>query len=231
MMFSWSADTIRWYHIAVARTGYGRKLADLLEPFLKKDESILELGCGTGFLSLELARRGYPVTAVDRSALAADDLRDQAKKQHLDIPVITANWNDQALTGQWDTVLAVCTGLHPDKLARFAALCKKQLLLIDRRDLSSHVRPGEASARRRNLFSPEEYLHREAFSLEFGQPLTSLEDAKNYIRQVGGVEPTAESLALLVPTSDPEFPLYLPHKKQLELLVLTPEQVQASGRP
>ena len=40
-----------------------------LEQYLPRQASILEVGAGTGRYTLELARRGYSVTAVDLSAV------------------------------------------------------------------------------------------------------------------------------------------------------------------
>jgi cyclopropane fatty-acyl-phospholipid synthase-like methyltransferase len=42
--------------------------------------NVLELGCGTGTNAIELARRGYAVTAVDYVDLAIQKARDKAQK-------------------------------------------------------------------------------------------------------------------------------------------------------
>ena len=60
----------------------------------------------------------------------------------------------------------------------------------------------------------------ERFSLEFGQPLRSLEDARRFLRlydRSGAVEPP---LHRLVPGPGPEFPYYLPNRKDLCLLAV-----------
>ena len=60
----------------------------------------------------------------------------------------------------------------------------------------------------------------ERFSLEFGQPFRSLEDAQRFFRlydRSGAVEPP---LHRLVPGPGPEFPYYLPNRKDLCLLAV-----------
>lgn len=60
----------------------------------------------------------------------------------------------------------------------------------------------------------------ERFSLEFGQPFRSLEDAQRFFRlydRSGAVEPP---LHRLVPGPGPEFPYYLPNRKELCLLAV-----------
>ncbi|AGZ41440.1 class I SAM-dependent methyltransferase [Actinoplanes friuliensis] len=39
---------------------------------------VLDIGCGTGTLAIDLARRGYEVTAVDISGVAIDEARSRA---------------------------------------------------------------------------------------------------------------------------------------------------------
>jgi SAM-dependent methyltransferase len=48
-------------------------------------ESALDLGCGSGRLTLELARRGAVATGVDTSATALDDARGRARAAGIDV--------------------------------------------------------------------------------------------------------------------------------------------------
>ena len=49
-----------------------------------KPEIILDLACGTGRMTLELARRGYDMTGVDYSAEMLDRAREAAEEQGID---------------------------------------------------------------------------------------------------------------------------------------------------
>ena len=59
--------------------------ADFFEEIFKREykgrpELVLDLGCGTGRMTLELARRGYDMTGVDYSLEMLDIAREEAEK-------------------------------------------------------------------------------------------------------------------------------------------------------
>lgn len=61
--------------------------ADFIEKIIEKEyrcgkpELVLDLGCGTGRMTLELARRGYDMTGVDYSVEMLDIARENAEKK------------------------------------------------------------------------------------------------------------------------------------------------------
>jgi SAM-dependent methyltransferase len=61
-------------------------LAKLLH--LKPGARVLDLCCGPGRFSIELARRGFRVTGVDRTALYLTEARKRARQQKLDVEFI-----------------------------------------------------------------------------------------------------------------------------------------------
>lgn len=219
-MFDWTEQTVSWYAAAVAYTGFDCRLADILTRYLPKNETICDLGCGIGYLALELATRGYRVTAIDQSAEAISWLRSERERRTLPtLEVLQTDWRTLADQPLWDNVVMVSAGRRAEKEMFYQRLCRKRLLVVDRLRLSSHVRAdGGASARRQRLTETEEGRVL-TFSLEFGQPLASLEDAKAYISTFGGAGVAESTLSTLVKTGNTDFPLYLPYRKDLELIV------------
>ncbi len=63
--------------------------ADFIEQIIKREykegtpELVLDLGCGTGRMTLELAARGYDMTGVDISPEMLDAARDSAEKKEM----------------------------------------------------------------------------------------------------------------------------------------------------
>ncbi len=63
-----------------------KKWADFIEKIIEKEykqgnpELVLDLGCGTGRMSIELASRGYDMTGVDYSVEMLDIAREEAEK-------------------------------------------------------------------------------------------------------------------------------------------------------
>ncbi|MDX1920688.1 MAG: methyltransferase domain-containing protein [Candidatus Caenarcaniphilales bacterium] len=69
---------------------YGKELIDLLKP--QKGESILDLGCGTGDLTAEIASKGAKVIGLDQSATMLE--KAKVKYSHLQfVNADAANFN------------------------------------------------------------------------------------------------------------------------------------------
>lgn len=65
---------------------------------------VVELGCGLGVPSLVAAARGAAVTASDWAADAIELLRENVRRNGLDVDARTVDWRD--LDGEWDLALA-----------------------------------------------------------------------------------------------------------------------------
>ena len=85
--------------------------ADFIEKIACRDckshpELVLDLGCGTGKMTLELAKRGYDMTGVDYSPEMLDVARNNAEKQGCDILWLCQDMREFELYGTVD--MAVC---------------------------------------------------------------------------------------------------------------------------
>ncbi len=63
----------------------------------RTDRPVLEIGCGTGRIALELARAGYEVTGIDPSSAMLERARGKAEADALDITFIEGRVADLAL--------------------------------------------------------------------------------------------------------------------------------------
>ncbi len=90
--------------------------ADYLESaFLKfgsKPHLVLELGCGTGNLTLELAKRGYEMIGLDSSADMLDVASNKAKRKGLDILFIHQDMREFELFGTVDAVICMLDSIN-----------------------------------------------------------------------------------------------------------------------
>ncbi|MBK5106261.1 MAG: class I SAM-dependent methyltransferase, partial [Burkholderiales bacterium] len=66
--------------------------------------SVLDLGCGLGNFSLEAARRGCSVTAVDASPTAIERLRTTARKEQLPLTALQADLGGFRIELDYDTI-------------------------------------------------------------------------------------------------------------------------------
>ena len=88
-----------------------KKWADFIENIFKKEcsarpELVLDLGCGTGRMTLELARRSYDMTGIDFSPEMLDIARSAAEKEGHDILWLCQDMREFELYGTVDA--AVC---------------------------------------------------------------------------------------------------------------------------
>ena len=184
-----------------------------------------DAGCGLGGLSVALLPYCRHVTAVDRAAAPLENLRQRAGHD----PRLTVRQGDiRCLPPEtpYDAMVFCLFGDVEEALTVARQQCRGTVLLI-RRDYAYHrfstgrVPVGFTAADSEDTLRHLGLSYRmERFSLEFGQPFRSLEDAQRFFRlydRSGGVEPP---LHRLVPGPEPEFPYYLPNRKDLCLLAV-----------
>ena len=78
-----------------------------------KKTKILDLGCGTGRHTIELAKRGYNVTGVDLSDSQLARAREKAAKNGLDINFIKQDARKISFLNEFDLVIMICEGAFP----------------------------------------------------------------------------------------------------------------------
>lgn len=85
--------------------------ADFIEKIFNKEcksrpELVLDLGCGTGKMTLELASRGYDMTGIDISAEMLDMAREQAEIGGYDILWLSQDMREFELYGTVDSAVS-----------------------------------------------------------------------------------------------------------------------------
>jgi len=78
-----------------------------------KDFRILDIGCGTGRHSIELARRGYNVTGNDLSESQLNKAKTNAEKENLKIDFLIKDARDFNFNGSFDLAIMICEGAFP----------------------------------------------------------------------------------------------------------------------
>jgi 2-polyprenyl-3-methyl-5-hydroxy-6-metoxy-1,4-benzoquinol methylase len=83
---------------------------DFIENEIKHDKSlaILDIGCGTGRHSIELARRGYRVKGIDLSVSMLAKAREKATASNVVVDFQQADARNLNFQGQYELVIMLC---------------------------------------------------------------------------------------------------------------------------
>jgi SAM-dependent methyltransferase len=95
---------------------------------------VLDLGCGTGRVSLDLAAQGHRVTGLDINPRFAEELRQRAASQNVAAGAVVGDARELDLGRRFDLVLAALQFLQllPDSRDRVAVLKRVRDHLRDR---------------------------------------------------------------------------------------------------
>ncbi|HOX22090.1 MAG TPA: class I SAM-dependent methyltransferase [Elusimicrobiales bacterium] len=88
---------------------------DFIERELGHDKAlkILDIGCGTGRHSIELAKRGYNVTGVDLSESMLARASEKASLAKVKVPFLRHDARNLPFSGEFDAALMLCEGGFP----------------------------------------------------------------------------------------------------------------------
>lgn len=94
-----------------------RGWADFIERVLDREcksrpELVLDLACGTGRMTLELARRGYDMTGIDYSVEMLDVARSEAESEGLDILWLCQDMREFELYGTVDAAVSCLDSMN-----------------------------------------------------------------------------------------------------------------------
>jgi 2-polyprenyl-3-methyl-5-hydroxy-6-metoxy-1,4-benzoquinol methylase len=81
-----------------------RELLRVLDAGKLPGKTLLEMGCGTGTNAIELARRGYDVTAVDVVEQALDEAKEKGRRTNAAVSFRLADLLNDNLGGPYDAL-------------------------------------------------------------------------------------------------------------------------------
>ena len=240
-MIAWDPQILHWFLEASAHTGYHRDLAALLWARLGHFATAFDLGAGSGALSLELARLGVRVTAVEVQKAATDHLKALVSAAGLDdrVQVIQGDWTRLAGPPAEVGILSYCNGVC-EQWQALQRLCQKRLVVLkgassgpaplfgmkgfpartpkDRHESAASIR---AALKGYGVTFTEEPHFR-----DFGQVLADQADLEDFLRRYYGERIAArvqEAAALCERL--PDGRLYLPRQRQSALFLVNMEEI------
>lgn len=231
MAFEWSEDRIGFFLDAGNYGDFHDRLAGALLPWLSPRDSLLDLGCGLGFVDLALAPHLAGVTALDAEPAVIESLAARAEAAgHTNLRALCADAG--SLDERFDVVFMSFFGCGAEEMKRYAAMARRRLIRVVNVENRGNLYPERYRRTKKNLAEdvaaelgeaglPYEMLRR---SWEFGQPLRSRERGLAYLRDLAPGAPDDELLAFLderaAPTGRADFPLYLPNEKEIAIFLI-----------
>ena len=88
---------------------------DFIEEEIGRDRSkkIIDIGCGTGRHSIELAKRGYQIKGIDLSDSQLTRAREKAKEHRVEVDFQKHDARDLPFKGEFDVAIMLCEGGFP----------------------------------------------------------------------------------------------------------------------
>ena len=135
-----------------------------------KELKILDLGCGPGLYTQQIAQKGHKVTGVDFSKNSIDYAKKQAKANNLDIKYINKNYLELDLPeNEFDLVIMIYTDLGvllPDEQNQLIGKIEKALKpggtfifdVLNDRDLDKKVSPKNWEASEQGFWRDKPYI-------------------------------------------------------------------------
>lgn len=114
-----------WHDPELFEIFFGMEYRQFLDHVLANGPRILELGCGEGSLTLDLASRGMDLTAIDLSTERIDRARSRARTMHLQIQpnLIVADLNTFSLPRDGFDGVVAHDSLH--HILQISRLCEE----------------------------------------------------------------------------------------------------------
>lgn len=225
----WQDDMVAFMTKASLYGNYNSSLADIISKYLDKNDTICDAGCGLGFLSFELTKKGFDITAVDSNEKAISVLNENSNGL-ANINAICTDLFSYETDEKFSAMIFNYFGNIEEIITLSKKLCKNKIIIVKRSDKKSGFSLDQNESR--NSFSKiSEYLDKEKIrytkeeaEIEFGQPFENTDEAVKFFelyKNPDSPKATKEDvLSLLIKTDDEKYPLYYPHKKQITVAVI-----------
>lgn len=216
----WSEESIKWYADASAYTGFHQKLAQWVAPVLQPTDTLCDVGCGLGRLSIALAPFVREVLCVDIDEMVLANLQKEADRKGVS-NLRVLHGDAQQITGEYAVMLMSFWG-HKSGEVNSAALCRRLLVRVANQDEKARITPRGAHSTRSNVDSIEAELQAagrpyrlRCGEVEFGQPMESEEEIKRFLTHYAGTAGEFEwyMRTRVERTGRQDFPFYIPNPK------------------
>ncbi|MDR1816268.1 MAG: class I SAM-dependent methyltransferase [Clostridiales Family XIII bacterium] len=243
MLFEWTEEKLAWYVRASRVTGFHARLADMIRPRLRAQDTVCDFGCGPGLIDLALAGTVREITAIDVASIPIEFLRREASSAGAgNIRPLVADAERMVAEGSpfppFDVAL-FCYFSGPGELMKQVLRREGRLTVCVMHGMDVSKKPSKIGGSRHRAYAEEmeAFLEGEGLayekqelSLDFSQPLRSKEEARAFFETYakGDDERIEAQLARVVETGGvaagkaggAEFPYTFPCEKDVAVFFI-----------
>ncbi len=227
-MFKWTDESIKWWKRARTYSSHYKEMAQLVLPYLEEKEVVYDIGCGLGYIDLELAPYVQKIKCFDVEEKVLLELQEEALRENVDNLFATKEEWLKLPDQSCDTVLACSFGSLEEYFEDFMRIAKKQVLIL-KRNRSKFAQKYYEGKPLYSVAGCERYLSENEIPYkkicvysDFGQPLESLEEAEKFVafHRINGDEPAKKYLEQHLESGKYGYPYYLSNRKEMSLFVI-----------
>ena len=227
----WTTQKIDWYVRASMCSDFHKRLAREIAGMIPQEKSVMEVGCGLGYITSQLSQMGYDVFGIDIDEEViekAQELHGNPASKRIKPIGKQHTGNQQSLFGLEDyrtshrmanVVLAVfCGRIEEEGLGTFERLATERIIYIVSQHKSNNLKRDRTAEICRYLEKSGHHFTFKELSLRFDQPFTSQEEAAIFLElQHGNVNlPVKRSKG---PYKD-QYPYVFENEKKMSIFVI-----------
>lgn len=176
----WTEERIRLFEVAADNSTFHSELKDLLLPYISKSDSIIELGCGLGYIVNLLTNDGYNILGLDCDEKA----NNFAKKKFPKAKFLLADAFN--IKNAYDVVISIFFGRikEEDNLEKLLKIANKRLIYVQNEHAGTMETQFSKSKETVECLKSKNLHFQYSFHrLSFDQPLKNQAEAEIFIKE------------------------------------------------
>lgn len=228
MRMNWNETTIKYFVDASEYTGFHKKLAEFLKPYIKYNESFCDMGCGLGLIDIYLSKDLDYITCVDINENVINHLEKVIKEKEIsNIKCMLKDY--KVIDKKFDTILISFFGY--EDIEYFSRQCNRLIAVVNDR-CKTHIpiaKTGDDEFIQYSSKHLKELLDRKKFnyelkllSMEFGQTFFDDNEIVQYAKAYDNGEEydTIYSHIMKNIIKGDSISYYLPYEKNISIFII-----------
>lgn len=228
MKMNWNDTTIKSFVDASEYTGFHKRLAKEILPYIKDSQTFCDVGCGLGLIDMYLSKELKDITCIDINQNAIDYLEKSIKYNNINN--IRCEVEDfKEINTSFDTILI--SFFSYENIEFFTEHCDRLIAIVNDKS-KTHIPVSKkrmdvvkrhSSTNLRTLLDEKKLKYELiSLSLEFGQTFTDKDDIVRYAKSYdeGGEYETIYNHIIKNVVREDNVGYYLPYEKNISVFII-----------